>query len=337
MRHFPSAVKSIRLMLVAAFAVAAYAPEAHCEPITLTFVHAAMTTHPAHVAALRFAKRVEERTHGQIKIEIFPAAQLGSETEMAQEVRLGTIDMAASSLNYLIKYEKAFAVVVMPYQFDGYAHAHRVLDGPAMAWLAPLAEKQGFVILSNWEWGFRDLTNNKRPINTPEDVRGLKIRVPPVRELDATMQALGAEVSKIGFKELYMGLSQGVIDGEENPLNVIYYNKLYEVQKHLALTRHVYYNLLHLMSAKSWAKLTPAQQIILREESKAAGDGMRKTIIGEEEQLIAKMVDAGVKVTRPDLAPFRAMVEAASQKISLYAGEENVRTFRKMVDDERKP
>jgi len=329
-------MQAIRLMLIAALSVVAHPSNGRCEPVTLTFVHAAQTTHPAHEAALQFAKRVEARTGGQVKIEIYPAAQLGSETEMIQKVRLGTVDMSASSLNYLIKYEKAFAVVILPYQFDSYEHAHRVLDGPAMKWLAPLAEKQGFVILSNWEWGFRNLTNNKRPINKPEDVHGLKIRVPPVAELEVTMAALGAEVSKIGFKELYKALSHDMIDGQENPLNVIYYNKLYEVQKHLALTRHVYYNQLHLVSARSWAKLDPGQQQILREESKAAGDAMRKKIIGEEEELIAKMVEAGVKVTRPDSEPFRALMEPAYQAIKLYAGEENVRIFTKMVEDERK-
>jgi tripartite ATP-independent transporter DctP family solute receptor len=224
----------------------------------------------------------------------------------------------------------------MPYLFDSYAHAHRVLDGPAMNWLAPLAEKQGFVILSNWEWGFRNLTNNKRPINAPEDVRGLKIRVPPVVELEDTMAAMGAEVSKIGFKELPMALAQGVVDGQENPINVIYYNKLHEVQKHLALTRHVYYPLLHVMSVKSWAKLTPAQQTMVREESKAAGDGMRRTIIAEEDELIARMTDAGVKITRPDAKPFRALMEPAYQKIRRFAGEENVEKFLRMVDDERR-
>ena len=332
-------IKTIRCSLLQIFLVlgfAAYAPKGHSEPITLTFSHATKTTHPAHVAAMQFAKRVEERTKGQIKIEIFPASQLGSENEMLQKVKLGAIDLDVSSLNYLIKYEKAFAVVVMPYQFDSYEHAHRVLDGPAMDWLAPLAEKQGFIILSNWEWGFRNLTNNIRPINRPEDIRGLKIRVPPVVELETTMEALGANVSKIGFNELYMALSRGMIDGQENPLNVIYYNKLYEVQKHLALTRHVYYNTVHLISVKSWVKLTPEQQTILREESKAAGDGMRKSIIAEEEGLVAKMADAGVKVTRPDLAPFRAAMEPAYQKIKLYTGEENVRKFQKMINDERK-
>lgn len=298
---------AIRLIFIAVFAYTAYAPMGHSEPVTLTFSHGAAITHPEHLAALQFARRVEQRSNGQIKFEIFPAGQLGSENEVLEKVRLGAIDMAASTQNYLVKYEKAFAVVLMPYLFDSYAHAHRVLDGPAMNWLAPLAEKQGFVILSNWEWGFRDLSNNKRPINRPEDVRGLKIRVPPVMGIEATMQALGAQVSKIGFNELPLALSQGVVDGQENPLNVIYYFKLHEVQRYLALTRHVYYNQIHVMSVKSWAKLTPTQQTIVREESKAAGDGVRKIIVSEEEELIAKMVAAGVKVTRPDPKPFRAL------------------------------
>ena len=328
---------SWRLLLIGLLALAAGAPAAQAAPLTLTLVHATQTTHPAHLAALQFARRVEQRTGGQVKFEIFPEAQLGSENEMLQKVRLGAIDMNVTSLNYLIKYEKAFAVVVMPYLFDNYEHAHRVLDGPAMAWLAPLAERQGFVILSNWEWGFRNLTNNVRPINRPEDIAGLRIRVPPVVELEETMQALGAQVSKIGFKELYAALSQGLVDGQENPLNVIYYNKLYKVQKHLALTRHVYYNSLHLMSVKSWARLTPAQQAIVREESKTAGEGMRRQIVAEEDELLAKMIAEGVKVTRPDPRAFRAMAAPAHKKIAAYTGEENVRRFLKMVEDERKP
>jgi TRAP-type transport system periplasmic protein len=328
-------MNALRVMFIAICTLVAFAPSSHSEPIILSFGHPAQASHPAHLSAVQFAKRVEARTHGEIKIEIFPAAELGSESEMLQRVRLGSIDMDVPSLNYLVKYEKAFAVVVMPYLFDSYRHAHRVLDGPAMDWLAPLAEKQGIVILSNWEWGFRNITNSKRPINTPEDLRGLNIRVPPVTELEMTMVALGATVSKISFNEVYLALSQGQVDGQENPLNVIYYNKLYEVQKYLALTRHVYYNTLHVISAKTWAKLTSEQQTILREESKAAGEAMRKMVIAEEDDLIAKMEKAGVKVTRPDPEPFRALAQHARDEISRFAGEANAKKFLKMVEDER--
>jgi tripartite ATP-independent transporter DctP family solute receptor len=322
------------LLLAAALACAVHVP-ARAQPVSLTLAHAAPITHPATQAAARFAKRIEERSGGQIKLELFPAAQMGSQNETMQKVRSGSIDMTVTSPDYLIKYDKAFAVLVMPYVFDDYEHAHRVLDGPAMQWLAPLAEKQGFVILANMEWGFRSITNNKRPINRPEDLRGLKIRVPPVMELEDTMQALGAEVSKIGSNELYLALSQGVVDGQENPLNMIYYSKLYEVQKHLALTRHAYYNTLLIISTQSWAKLSPAQQAFLRKESKVAGEAMRRTIIGQEAELVAKLSAAGMAVTRPDPRPFRALMGPAYRKIKLHAGEENVRKFLKMLDEER--
>ncbi|MDB5881470.1 MAG: dicarboxylate transporter, DctP subunit [Ramlibacter sp.] len=325
---------TIRLLLTAALAFTAHV-SAQAQPVTLTLAHAAPITHPAYRAAVRLAKRIEERSGGQIKLEIFPAAQMGSQNETMEKVRSGSIDMTATSPDYLIKYDKAFGVLVMPYVYDSYEHAHRVLDGPAMQWLAPLAEKQGFVILANMEWGFRSITNNKRPINRPEDVRGLKIRLPPAANVEDTMQALGADVIKISANELYLALSQGVVDGQENPVNAIYYGKLYEVQKHLALTRHAYYNTLLVISKQSWAKLSPAQQTILREESKATGEGMRTTIMGEEAELVAKLSAAGMAVTRPDPQPFRALMEPAYQQIRLHAGEDNVRKFLSMVDAER--
>jgi TRAP-type C4-dicarboxylate transport system substrate-binding protein len=133
-----------------------------------------------------------------------------------------------------------------------------------------------------------------------------------------------------------MALAQNVVDGEENPIAVIYHNKFYEVQKHLALTRHVYNNMVHVVSAKSWAKLTAEQKKIFQEESKSAGAYMRKAIVAEEADQIAKMEKAGMKVTRPNLAPFRAAMAPAYERIGKYAGEDNVKKFMKYVEDARK-
>ena len=133
-----------------------------------------------------------------------------------------------------------------------------------------------------------------------------------------------------------MALAQNVVDAEGNPIAVIYHNKFYEVQKHLALTRHVYNNMVHVVSAKSWAKLTAEQQKIFREESKSAGAYMRKAIVAEETDQIAKMEKAGMKVTRPNLAPFRAAMAPAYERIGKYAGEDNVKKFMKYVEDARK-
>ena len=311
-------------------------PATQAQVITMKFAHYAAETHPGHLAAKQFATKVEERTKGQIKISIYPANVLGSPPEQLEQTKLGVIDMSLPTQGALDKYVKAFSVVMLPFMYDDYDHVHRVLDGPAMDWLAPLAEKEGLVMLSNWEWGFRNLTNNRRPILKPEDVKGLKIRVPPEIQLEAAMEALGGIVTKIAFPEVYMALAQGVVDAQENPIAVIYHNKFYEVQKHLALTRHVYNNMVHVVSAKAWAKLTPAQKTIFREESKLAGDYMRKGIMAEEADQIAKMEKAGIKVTRPGLALFRAAMGPAYERIGKYAGEDNVKRFMKMVEETRK-
>jgi tripartite ATP-independent transporter DctP family solute receptor len=226
--------------------------------------------------------------------------------------------------------------VLLPFVFDNAQHVYRTLDGPAMQWLAPLAEKQGFVLLRNWEYGFRNVTNSVRPINAPDDIKGLKIRTPPELQIQASMEALGAVVQAIAFPELYLALSQKVVDGEENPIAVIYFNKFYEVQKHLAITRHVYNNMIHTVGVNSWKKLSPEQQAIFREESAAAGDLMRKLIGDDEADQIKKLEAAGMQVTRPDLAPFRARMEPAYKRIADYAGEANVKKFRELVEQSRK-
>jgi len=294
-------------------------------PLTLRFAHYAAESHPGQTAALQLAERVKARTNGAVQINVFPNNALGAPPEQLEQTKIGVIDMCVPTQGALDKYEKAFGAVMLPFAFPNLASAHRVLDGPAMEWLAPLAEKQGLIILANWEWGFRNLTNSKRAINSPDDVKGLKIRTPPEIQLSAAMEALGGVVTQIAFPELYLALSQGVVDGQENPIAVILHNKFYEVQKHLALTQHVYNCMIHVISARSWAKLSAEQQNILREESGAAGQKMRQLIASEEADQIKKLEQLGVTVTRPDLAAFKARMEPAYKKISAYSGEQNVK------------
>jgi len=328
-------LSTLVLVVAALFTLAGFS-KTEAQVIQMKFAHYAEETHPGHLAAKQFAAKVEERTKGQVKIAIYPANVLGSPPEQCEQVRLGATDMSLPTQGALDKYVKAFSVVMLPFMYDDYDHVYRTLDGPSMDWFSPLAEKEGFVVLSNWEWGFRNLTNSKRPINKPEDVKGLKIRTPPEIQLQAAMEALGGVVTKIAFPEVYMALAQGVVDAQENPIAVIYHNKFYEVQKNLALTRHVYNNMVHVVSTKSWAKLTPEQQKIFREESKSAGAYMRKAIVAEEADQISKMEKAGVNVTRPDLSLFRAAMGPAYERIGKYAGEDNVKTFMKYVDQARK-
>jgi tripartite ATP-independent transporter DctP family solute receptor len=303
--------------------------------VELRFAHFAADGHPGDLAAKMFGKAVEQRTNGEVKVTVYPANQLGSPPEQLEQVKLGAIDMALPTQGQLDKYSKRFGVVMLPFIYDSYAHAYRVLDGPFMAWAGPDIEKQGMVHLSNWEWGFRNITNNRRAINSPDDMKGLKMRVPPEIQLQATMEALGAVTTKIAFPELYMSLKQGVTDGQDNPLSVIYHFKLYEVQKYLAISHHVYNSMVHVVSKTTWDSLTPEQQKIVKEESKKAGDYMRETLQKEDETLLQKLKDTGMVVTTPDVAQFRALMQPAYDRIAEYSGKENVEEFLKMVDSVR--
>ena len=313
----------------------AFSPPVVAQPIEMKFAHYTDEAHPAHLAAKQFAANVEKRTNGQVKIVIYPGSSLGSPPEQCEQVKLGAIDMNIPTQGQFEKYVRACMTAQIPFIFDSYEMAHKVLDGPAFGWLAQMAEKEGFILLSNWEWGFRNITNSKRPIVEPTDVKGLKLRVPPEMHLQATMESLGAIVTKISFPEVYMALAQNVVDGQENPLSAIYYQKFYEVQKHLALTQHTYSCMMHVVNPKKWAKLTPEQQKIVREESKAAGQFMRQTVQDEEKDIIAKMEKSGIKVTKPNVPAFRAAVKPAVEKIAKYTGEKNVETFMKFVEAAR--
>lgn len=309
---------------------------AEAQVLTMKFAHFADEGHPGHLAAKQFVAAVQERTKGQIKIDIFPNNMLGSPPEQAEQVKMGTTDMGLPTQGQFDKWIKAMGVVMLPFAYDDYDHAHRVLDGPAFQWFSQMAEKEGFILLSNWEYGFRNVTNNKRPINTPEDVKGLKLRVPPEIQIQSAFEAMGAVTTVIAFPEVYMALAQGVADGQDNPIPVIYFMKFYEVQKHLALTRHIYNNMIHTISSKTWAKLTPEQKTIFREESKKAGAFMRQQIVSQEGDLVTKMQQAGIQVTRPNPALFRAAMKPAYDKIFKYVGEENGKKYTEFIEAARK-
>ena len=311
--------------LICAFSTPSFA-------LKLKLGHYAAESHPGHKATVMFADAVKKRTNGAITVKIYPANALGSPPEVLEQNKLGAIDMSLPTQGALDKYVKAFAAVMLPFVYDDYDHAYRVLDGPFMDWVAPKLEKQNLVFLSNWEYGFRNITNKVRPIYSPADVKGLKLRTPPEIQLQAAMEASGAIVTKIAFPELYMALKQGVVDGQENPLSVIYHYKIYEVQKYLALTRHVYNSMVHVMSLKTWNKLTPYQQKIVREESQRAGTWFRKTIQAEEADLISKLEAKGMVITRPDVSKFRDLMGPAYKQIGKYAGTKNVKRFREMVE-----
>ena len=305
------------------------------EKISIKLAHYAEDGHPADLAAEEFAKKVQERTNGAVEIVVFPANTLGSPDEVLEQNILGTVDMSLPTQGHLSKYSQKFATVMLPFAFENYEHVYKVLDGPFMDWAAPDLDAQGLVFLSNWDWGFRNITNNQRPITKPEDVKGLKLRTPPEVQLQSAMEALGANVSQIAFSELIMSLKQGVVDGQENPLSVIFYNNVFEAQNHLAITQHVYNSMVNVMSKNIWDNLTQEQQVIVKEESINAGNMMRQMMQEQDKELITKLEEKGMQVTYPDRALFKAKMQPAYDAISGYAGKENVDEFLKMCEENK--
>lgn len=328
--------KLVATTLVCLLAFAA-APLMAADPgvVEMKLGHFAADTHPGHLAAKMFAEAVAQRTGGKIKVSIYPNNALGSPPEVLEQNILGAVDMSLPTQGQLGKYSKKFNCVMLPFMFDSYAHADKVLDGKFVAWAVPELEKTGLVFLSNWEWGFRNLTNNRHPVKRPEDVKGLKIRTPPELPTQAAMEALGAVVATINFNELQMALKQGVVDGQENPVAVIYANKLYEAQKYLTLTGHNYNTMVHVISKKVWDKLTPEQQTIVREESRKAGDWMRKSVREAEAEQLKQLATLGMAVVAPDKAQFKALMPPAYDRMKAIAGEENIAEFIRMVDEAR--
>jgi tripartite ATP-independent transporter DctP family solute receptor len=313
----------------------AHAKAAGPAPIEMKLGHFAADSHPGNIASKMFAEAVEKRTNGQVKIVIYPNNALGSPPEVLEQNILGAVDMSLPTQGQLGKYSKKFNCVMLPFVFENYAQADRVLDGPFIKWAVPDLDKTGLVFLSNWEWGFRNLTNSKHPVNKPDDVKGLKIRTPPELPTQAAMEALGAVVATINFNELQMALKQGVVDGQENPIAVIYSNHIYETQKYLAMTGHNYNTMVHVISKKVWDKLTPEQQKIIKEESTKAGNWMRKSVRDAEADQIEQLKKFGMEVTYPDKAQFKKLMKPAYDRMNAIAGEENISAFVKMVEESK--
>ena len=304
--------------------------------LELKLSHFGTENHPSHIAAQQLAANVEKRTNGEVKIVIYPNNVLGSPPEVLEQVIMGVIDMSLSGQDQLAKHVKLFDSVAIPFSVDGYDHMDRLLDGPFLDWAAPQVAGVGLVMLSSWEWGFRQITNSRHPILTPDDVRGLKIRTPPAMSYQAAIEALGGNVQTISFSELVMAMRQGVVDGQENPISVIYDLKLYESQKYITIVNYLYSSMVHVVGNAAWNKLTAEQQKIIREESDSARLLMRKLVRDEEQNQIADMRSKGIEIVSPELKPFADKMGPAYDKIRSNIGAENFDTWMKLADQTRK-
>ncbi len=256
-------------------------------------------------AADEFARRANARLGGKFKVVTYGSSQLGGDKEMMQKLKLGTIDMVEPS-TIMSSEADIFGVFEMPYLVKSREHMKKIERELFWSKIEPEAEKKGVKVLAVWENGFRHITNNKHPINTPADLKGIKLRVPEGKWRVKMFQAYGANPSPMKFSEVFTALQTGVMDGQENPFAQIASAKFYEVQKYLSLTGHVYTPAYLVVSTKKFATLPADVRKVLDDTAKDTQAWVYEKAARDDEQLLVVMKKAGIRVNEADKNAFIA-------------------------------
>jgi TRAP-type transport system periplasmic protein len=275
--------------------------------------------HPLVIGMEKFAEVVAAKSAGKIKVNLFPGGVLGGDAPTVSAMQGGTIDMATMNSGILASQVKEFAIYDFPFMFANEKEADAVVDGQFGKMMHNRLPEKGLIGLGYFELGFRNMTNSKRPLTKVEDIAGLKIRVIPNPINLDWVKALGANPTPLAFPEVYAALEQKAIDGQENPLTVITANKLYEVQKHLALTRHVYNPQSVLISKKTWDALSADEKKIFEEATLEASKVQRAASRKQTAEAIDQLKKSGMQVTEFDAAENKKLRDKMKPVIDKYA------------------
>ena len=304
---------TVSLLAAAAFAL----PAAALAQVELKLGHVGEPGSIFQISADEYAKRVNSKLAGKVKIVAFGSSQLGGDKEMIQKLKLGTIDIAVPS-TVMSSEVDLFGLFDLPYIVKDRAHMAKIEKEIFWPSIAPAAEKKGLKVLAVWENGYRHITNNKHPIKTPDDLKGIKLRVPEGKWRVKMFQAYGANPSPMKFSELFTALQTGVMDGQENPFTQIYSAKLQEVQKFLSLSGHVYTPAYVVVGSKKFGALPPDVQKVLQDTARETQAFVYETAIKQETDLLTKLKAAGMQVNEVDKDAF---VKASKGVYDEFGGE----------------
>ena len=325
-------VVSLCLFLLIGFSVFAEGKQesgATDKPITLKLGHVAPETEPYHLAAVRFSELVEDRTDGMVKIEIFPNSQLGAQRDTIEGLQMGTVDMVLTTAAVLANFVPPSQVIELPFMFRDRDHVYSVVDGPLKEKIYKGAEDQQLKIISTWENGFRNITNDVRAIHTPADMEGIKIRVMENQMYIDMFKALGANPTPMARSELFTALQQGTVDAQENPMGQIYSSRFYEVQDYVTLSGHTYSPEVLVFSLKNWNEIPAEYQAVIQEAADEARDYCREMKIEKDKEFIEGVKQEGMEVTEltPDqVAMFQAKMKPVWEKYYDVIGEDLIQS-----------
>jgi tripartite ATP-independent transporter DctP family solute receptor len=263
-------------------------------------------------------------TKNKVKVDLYPSTQLGNERDLVEGLQLGTIDLVVTSTGPVGGFVPKMFVVDLPFLFRNREHAYKVLDGPIGKDLLAALSAKGIKGLAFWENGFRQITNHVRPIDKPEDLKGIKIRTMENKVHLASFRAFGASPTPMAWSEVYTALQQKTIDAQENPIAIIYHQKIFEVQKYIALTGHFYSPALLLMSEKTFTGLSKNVQKIMTDIALECATYERNLLRDSEAKQLSELKAKGMQVTTPDKKPFQDAATSVYKEFEPQFGKEMV-------------
>jgi len=279
-----------------------------------------------------FADCVAERSQGRIEIQVFPSGALGGQSDNLESVRTNLLDIT-NVVSPIVTVDSLLSVFTLPYIFEDRAHVDRVMHGPVGDFVAERLLDRNIVVLGYWEAGFRQITNNVRPINTPADLEGIKIRTPSDPSRIILFDSLGASASALPWSEVYSALQTGVFDAQENPALYVEDASFYEVQKYLSFTSHVYGVSYLLMSKEAYSKLPPDLRVIARSCGQVSAEATVAYGEKADAEAFAKAESRGMEVNHADVAAF---IEASRplhpKMISAIMSGEEAETAAQLLD-----
>jgi tripartite ATP-independent transporter DctP family solute receptor len=288
---------------------------ADIEPVNLRLAHVVNEQDGFHAAATRFQELVAERSDGAISVKIFPNASLGDERTLLEGMQIGTVDMGVITNGPVSNFLEEMAVFELPFLFPSAETAYEVLDGPIGQELLERLSEVNLKGLAYAERGFRNLTNSVRPIKSPDDVVGLKIRVMENPVYIDTFRELGADAIPMAWTEALTAMQQGTIDGQENPVGVVHSFKLNETQTHMTMTRHTYAPAVFVIGMPVWQRLSPEVQKIVAEAAQQAAEFERGLNANMEQRQLQALSEAGMEIVDDaDLTAFSEKVAPVYEK-----------------------
>lgn len=293
-------------------------------------------THFEYKAFVKFKEYVQDKTGGGIEVQLFPSTQLGDDKVVLESIKVGSAHMCPAGPAVVANFVKDMSLATLPYLFPTQEAADKVMDGPVGIKLLDTLAKAGYKGLGYGDFGYRNVTNNKRPIATLEDFSGLKIRVMQNPVHLEMFRTLGAQPTAMAFSEVFSALQQGVIDGQENPYKNITSNKLYEVQKYLSNTNHVYEWVVFVVGKKWFDGLTPDEQRILQEGADIIRDSMRADLAKEDEAALKEMLDHGMdytEITPDEMRRIREKVAPVRDKVGNSINKALYEELIKAIDE----